>query len=149
MTTISAALLLFLILDPLGNIPVLLSLLKPLPAPRRRLVLAARAADRAGGAAGFPVGRQSTCCEAMHLRQESVSIAGGIVLFLIGIKMIFPQPGGMFGESRRRALHRANGDPDDRRAIRHGSGDAAGQPGTGTDGRLEPGPGAGLGWPPR
>jgi small neutral amino acid transporter SnatA (MarC family) len=37
--------------------------------------------------------------EAMHLRQESVSIAGGIVLFLIGIKMIFPGPGGMFGES--------------------------------------------------
>jgi len=37
--------------------------------------------------------------EAMHLRQESVSIAGGIVLFLIGIKMIFPSPGGMFGET--------------------------------------------------
>ena len=36
--------------------------------------------------------------EAMHLRQESVSIAGGIVLFLIGIKMIFPSPEGMFGE---------------------------------------------------
>jgi multiple antibiotic resistance protein len=26
----------------------------------------------------------------MHLRQESVSIAGGIILFLIGLKMIFP-----------------------------------------------------------
>ena len=40
MTTLSAALLLFLILDPLGNIPVFLSLLKPLPGARRRLVLA-------------------------------------------------------------------------------------------------------------
>jgi len=35
----------------------------------------------------------------MHLRQESVSIAGGIVLFLIGLKMIFPSPEGMFGET--------------------------------------------------
>ena len=36
--------------------------------------------------------------DAMHLRQESVSIAGGIVLFLIGLKMIFPSSEGMFGE---------------------------------------------------
>jgi small neutral amino acid transporter SnatA (MarC family) len=35
----------------------------------------------------------------MHLRQESVSIAGGIVLFLIGLKMIFPSGEGMFGEA--------------------------------------------------
>ncbi|WP_425527571.1 MarC family protein, partial [Xanthomonas perforans] len=34
MTILSAALLLFLILDPLGNIPVFLSVLKPLP-PKR------------------------------------------------------------------------------------------------------------------
>ena len=40
MSTWSAALLLFLILDPLGNIPVFLGLLRPLPAHRRRIVLA-------------------------------------------------------------------------------------------------------------
>ncbi len=40
MTIMSAALLLFLILDPLGNIPVFLSVLKPLPAQRQRVVLA-------------------------------------------------------------------------------------------------------------
>ena len=39
MTTVSAAILLFLILDPLGNVPVFLSLLKPLPPARQRLVL--------------------------------------------------------------------------------------------------------------
>jgi len=38
-STLSAALLLFLILDPLGNIPVFLSLLTPLPPGRRRIVL--------------------------------------------------------------------------------------------------------------
>ncbi|MBP8804647.1 MAG: hypothetical protein KBG99_09790, partial [Pseudoxanthomonas sp.] len=39
MTILSAALLLFLILDPLGNVPVFLSVLKPLPPHRQRVVL--------------------------------------------------------------------------------------------------------------
>ena len=40
MDIVSAAILLFLIMDPLGNIPVFLSLLKALPPQRRRFVLA-------------------------------------------------------------------------------------------------------------
>ena len=39
MTTLSAALLFFLILDPLGAIPFFLSLLKPLTPKRQRIVL--------------------------------------------------------------------------------------------------------------
>ena len=39
MTILSAAMLLFLILDPLGNIPVFLSVLKPLPTRRQRIVV--------------------------------------------------------------------------------------------------------------
>ena len=31
----------------------------------------------------------------LQLKQESVSIAGGIVLFLIGVRMIFPPQHGM------------------------------------------------------
>ena len=46
MTTISAALLLFLILDPLGNIPVFLSLLKPLPIGRIGCELTPRSGQR-------------------------------------------------------------------------------------------------------
>ncbi|WP_026802471.1 YhgN family NAAT transporter [Arenimonas oryziterrae] len=98
MTTASAALLLFLILDPLGNIPVFLSLLKPLPAPRRRIVLVRELLIALGVLFAFLWGGRYVL-ELMHLRQESVSIAGGIVLFLIGLKMIFPSPEGMFGES--------------------------------------------------
>jgi len=48
MTTISAALLLFLILDPLGNIPVVLSLLKPLDAKRNTLAVARASWDASG-----------------------------------------------------------------------------------------------------
>lgn len=97
MTTLSAALLLFLILDPLGNIPVFLGLLKPLPPERRRRVLLRELLIALGVLFVFLWGGKYVL-EAMHLRQESVSIAGGIVLFLIGIKMIFPSPEGMFGE---------------------------------------------------
>ena len=97
MTTLSAALLLFLILDPLGNIPVFLGLLKPLPARRRRIVLARELLIALFVLFAFLWGGKYVL-ELMHLRQESVSIAGGIVLFLIGLKMIFPSPEGMFGE---------------------------------------------------
>lgn len=97
MTTLSAALLLFLILDPLGNIPIFLGLLKPLPGQRRRLVLARELLIALGVLMAFLWGGKYVL-DLMHLRQESVSIAGGIVLFLIGLKMIFPSAEGMFGE---------------------------------------------------
>ena len=97
MTVASAALLLFLILDPLGNIPVFLSLLKPLPAQRRRIVLARELLIALVVLMAFLYGGRYAL-ELMHLRQESVSIAGGIVLFLIGLRMIFPPPEGLMGE---------------------------------------------------
>jgi multiple antibiotic resistance protein len=93
---VSTALLLFLILDPLGNVPVFLSLLKPLTPRRRRIVLAREMLIALGVLFAFLWGGKYVL-ELMHLRQESVSIAGGIVLFLIGLKMIFPSAEGMFG----------------------------------------------------
>ncbi len=97
MTIVSAALLLFLILDPLGNIPVFLSVLKPLTPKRQRMVLARELLIALLVLMGFLWGGKYAL-EMMHLRQESVQIAGGIVLFLIGIRMIFPRPEGLMGE---------------------------------------------------
>lgn len=97
MTIASAALLLFIILDPLGNIPVFLSLLRGLPPKRQRIVLARELLIALGVLMLFLWGGKYAL-ELMHLRQESVSIAGGIVLFLIGIRMIFPPPEGLMGE---------------------------------------------------
>ena len=97
MTVLSAALLLFLILDPLGNIPVFLSVLKPLTPKRQRVVLARELLIALAVLMGFLWGGKYAL-ELMHLRQESVQIAGGIVLFLIGIRMIFPRPEGLMGE---------------------------------------------------
>lgn len=97
MTVLSAALLLFLILDPLGNIPVFLSVLKPLAPKRQRLVLVRELLIALGVLMGF-LWAGKYALDLMHLRQESVQIAGGIVLFLIGIRMIFPRPEGLMGE---------------------------------------------------
>jgi MarC family membrane protein len=96
-TTASAALLLFLILDPLGNVPVFLSLLRGLPPQRQRIVLARELLIALAVLMAF-LWAGKYALELMHLRQESVSIAGGIVLFLIGIRMIFPPPEGLMGE---------------------------------------------------
>ncbi len=97
MTILSAALLWFLILDPLGNIPVFLSVLKPLTPKRQRIVLARELLIALAVLMGF-LWAGKYALEMMHLRQESVAIAGGIVLFLIGIRMIFPRPEGLMGE---------------------------------------------------
>lgn len=97
MTIASAALLLFLILDPLGNIPVFLSLVKALPPRRQRVVIARELVIALVVLMLFLWGGQYAL-ELMHLRQESVSIAGGIILFLIGLRMIFPSPHGLMGD---------------------------------------------------
>ena len=77
MTIASAALLLFLILDPLGNIPVFLSILRRLP-PRRQRIVIARELLIALGVLMLFLGGGQYVLEAMHLRQESVAIAGGM-----------------------------------------------------------------------
>ena len=97
MSIASAALLLFLILDPLGNIPVFLSMLRNLP-PRRQRIVLARELLIALVVLMLFLWCGKYALELMHLRKESVSIAGGIVLFLIGIRMIFPPPEGLMGE---------------------------------------------------
>lgn len=97
MTIAAAALLLFLILDPLGNIPVFLSLLKGM-APARQRVVIMRELLIALAVLMLFLWAGRYLLELMHLRQESVSIAGGIILFLIGLRMIFPPAEGIMGE---------------------------------------------------
>jgi len=98
MTILSAATLLFLILDPLGNIPVFLGLLRRLPARRQRVVMARELLIALAVLMLF-LWAGKYALEVVHLRQESVAIAGGIVLFVIGIRMIFPPPHGLMGDA--------------------------------------------------
>ncbi|MFK2930790.1 MarC family protein [Dyella agri] len=100
MTTLAAGIMLFLIMDPLGNIPIFLSLLKDVPPKRRRRVMVRELLIALGVLLGFLVGGQ-WLLDLLQLKPDSISIAGGIVLFLIGIRMVFPPAdgGGIFGKS--------------------------------------------------
>ncbi|QIY88451.1 YhgN family NAAT transporter [Aeromonas hydrophila] len=96
MDTFSAAVMLFLIMDPLGNLPVFLSILRHVDPKRRRKVMMRELLFSLGIMLGFLFAGQQIL-SFLNLRQEAVSIAGGIILFLIAIKMIFPSPGGVTG----------------------------------------------------
>jgi multiple antibiotic resistance protein len=96
MDTWSAAITLFLIMDPLGNLPVFMSVLKTIEPKRRKIVVARELLFSLIIMFTFLFSGQ-VVLDFLNVRQESVSIAGGIILFLIGLKMIFPQPGGVTG----------------------------------------------------
>ena len=85
----SAAIMLFLIMDPLGNVPLFLSTLKHLPSRRRRAIIVRELVIAYGVMMLFLFFGQGML-DALQLKQESISIAGGIILFLIALKMIFP-----------------------------------------------------------
>ncbi|CAB5702599.1 MarC family membrane protein [Aeromonas dhakensis] len=88
--------MLFLIMDPLGNLPVFLSILRHIDPKRRRKVMMRELLFSLVIMMAFLfVGQQ--ILNFLNLRQEAVSIAGGIILFLIAIKMIFPSEGGVTG----------------------------------------------------
>lgn len=92
----SAAITLFLIMDPLGNLPVFMSVLKSIEPKRRRIVLARELIFSLIIMLIFLYSGQAVL-SFLSVKQETVSIAGGIILFLIALKMIFPQPGGVTG----------------------------------------------------
>jgi multiple antibiotic resistance protein len=85
----SAIVTLFLIMDPLGNVPLFLAALKDVRPERRRRVLVREIAFAyLVLLACLFVG--NLALRVLHLDQETISVAGGIVLFLIALRMIFP-----------------------------------------------------------
>jgi multiple antibiotic resistance protein len=93
----AAVVTLLLIMDPVGNIPPFLSILKTVPAERRRVVLM-REILLAYGVLLVFLFFGTYLLRFLRLEQETLSIAGGIVLFLIALRMIFPREGGGVGE---------------------------------------------------
>ena len=95
---ISAFVLLFLVLDPLGNLPVAASLLKQVdPARRARVVIRECLIAYLILLAFMFGGRQFL--DLMHLSEISLSIAGGVILFMIAINMVFKSAESVFGQS--------------------------------------------------
>jgi multiple antibiotic resistance protein len=95
---LTALLTMLLVLDPLGNIPVLVVLLENVSPARRRWVLFRESVFALGFLLAFLfLGRY--LLGMLAISKEALGIAGGVVLFLIALRMIFPPPGGMFGSS--------------------------------------------------
>jgi MarC family membrane protein len=94
----ATALLLFIVLDPLGNIPLYLSQLRVVPEERRRYV-AMRELGIAYLVLLFFFFAGAAFMKMLALDIVAVNIAGGVVLFLIALRMIFPTPDGLFGSS--------------------------------------------------
>jgi multiple antibiotic resistance protein len=97
MDVFSTALLLFLVLDPIGNIPVFLVILENVPPQRRRRVLQREMLIALATLILF-LFLGPYILVALQISQGSLGAAGGIILFLIALRMIFPVPRGIFGE---------------------------------------------------
>jgi len=97
-TVLSAAVLLFLVMDPFGNIPFFLDALGNVePGRRQRVIL--RELLLALVVLVFFLFFGRYLLRALQISESSLTIAGGIILFLIAVRMIFPGRAGVFDEA--------------------------------------------------
>jgi multiple antibiotic resistance protein len=89
MDIISATILLLTIMDPLGNVANFISGLRGVP-PERRVRVIARELVIALIILLVFLFCGRWIMSLLHLKEEALFISGGIVLFLIALKMIFP-----------------------------------------------------------
>ncbi len=92
MSTIEAAILIFLVMDPIGNTPLFICLLKNVnPQRRKRIIIRELCIALLILIVFLFTGRY--ILELLRLSEESLSVAGGIILFLIALKMVFSEYG--------------------------------------------------------
>ena len=82
---------LILVMDPLGNIPIFLSILKNFDFKAQRRIMIREAFIAFIVLMAFLFGG-SFLMESLSLTTSALSIAGSIVLFLISLKLMFPDP---------------------------------------------------------
>ncbi len=85
----SLAFTLFLLMDPIGNVPIFITVLKDIPPKKHskiilRELLIALFTIIAFAFAGQPM------LELLNVKLPTILVSGGIILFLIAIRMIFP-----------------------------------------------------------
>lgn len=98
MDIVSATILLILVMDPFGNMPLVISVLKHVePRARARVVLRECAIAYAVLLA-FMFGGDKFM-QLLRLSDTALGIAGGLILFLIALRMVFPHAEGIFGDT--------------------------------------------------
>ncbi len=96
-TVISAVVTLFLMMDPIGNVPVFATLLKDVEPRRRSVVVIRENLIALAALLGF-LSLGPLVMGWLHIREPALNIAGGAVLLMIALQMIFPgKSGGMAG----------------------------------------------------
>jgi multiple antibiotic resistance protein len=90
MDLFSAAVLLFLVMDPLGNVPFFLSALRH-TAPEREKRVIVRELLIALGVLVFFLFLGRYVLALLQISEPALSISGGVILFLIAVRMIFPR----------------------------------------------------------
>lgn len=90
MTVLSAVITLILVMDPFGGIPIFLSLLKHSSARRRRMIILREMVIALGILALF-LFFGKFILSGLHISQPALNISGGVILFLIALRMIFPR----------------------------------------------------------
>jgi multiple antibiotic resistance protein len=89
MTLLSAAMLLFLVMDPLGNIPFFVAALKTVdPTRQTRVVVRELLIALLVLILFLFLGRH--ILNALGISEPALTLSGGVILFLIALRMIFP-----------------------------------------------------------
>ena len=100
---VAAATVLLFVMDPFGNVPLVLTLLERVPPERRRRVIVRELLLALTVLLIFLFLGQAIL-DLLGLQRESVTIAGGIVLGIIALRLIFPTAEGLMG-------HQPDGEP--------------------------------------
>jgi len=98
---LSAFILLLLVLDPLGSLPVFIPIMGSVPRERRRRV-ALREVTIAFCVLLAFMFLGDAFLRVMHLSERSLEVAGGVILLIIAIRMIFSHEGGAYGSAEGR-----------------------------------------------
>jgi multiple antibiotic resistance protein len=95
---LESALLLFLVIDPFGNLPFVLAVLRNLPPARYRRTIVRETSIALGVLVLFAIGGERVLAY-LSVERASLAVAGGVVLFLISVKMIFGSAAELFRDS--------------------------------------------------
>ncbi len=86
---LSTAFALFLLMDPIGNVPIFISVLKEIDPKRHQYIIFRELVFALIIIVSFHF-LGDVLLEFLHVEQATLLISGGIILFIIAIKMIFP-----------------------------------------------------------
>jgi MarC family membrane protein len=94
----SAVVLLLIVCDPVGNIPIFVSALREVPRERRRAIILRECLIAFAVLVTFVFVGQAFL-RLLGLSELSLQIGGGVVLMLVALRMVFPTPEGVFGQA--------------------------------------------------